>query len=114
MIYFFVLSYFHLVSNDEEKEDYFAVLQMHWRELWVTQGQKTPTHMRLCQMKDHVKERDREYTLSQSHRFICGTSEMSRSKRNHYTICEEAGCEGCAGIKKIIIAVSIEPTVVHT
>lgn len=40
---------------------------MHWRELWVTQGRKTPTHMRLCQMRslaDHVRGRDREYTIA--------------------------------------------------
>ena len=80
--------------------------EMHWRELWVTQGRKTPTHMRLCQMNslaDHVKGRDREYTLSRPHRFICAYlyKRTEEVKRNHYTICEEAGCEGCAGIKRI-------------
>ncbi len=79
--------------------------EMHWRELWVTQGRKTPTHMRLCQMNslaDHVKGRDKQYTLSQSHRFICANlyKRIEQVKGNHYTICEEAGCEGCAGIQK--------------
>lgn len=80
---------------------------MHWRELWVTQGRKTPTHMRLCQMNslaDHVKGRVREYTISQPHRFICANlyKRTEQVRKNHYyTICEEAGCEGCAGIKKI-------------
>jgi hypothetical protein len=79
--------------------------EMHWRELWVTQGRKTPTHMRLCQMNtlaDHVKEREKEYTLSQPHRFICASlnKRIKQVKGNHYTICEETGCEGCAGIQK--------------
>lgn len=60
--------------------------EMHQRELWVTQG-------RMNSLADHVKEREKEYTLSQPHRFICA----SLHKR---TICEEAGCEGCAGIRK--------------
>lgn len=78
--------------------------EMHWRELWVTQGRKTWTHMRLCQvdsLADHVKGRDKQYTLSQ-HRFICANlyKRIEQVKGNHYTICEEAGCEGRAGIQK--------------
>ena len=79
--------------------------EIHWRDLWVTQGRKTPTHMRLCQMNslaDHVKGRDKQYTLSQPHRFICASlyKRNEQVKGNHYTICEEADCEGCAGIQK--------------
>jgi len=40
----------------------------------VTQGRKISTHMPLCQVDpvaDHVKARDKLYTLSQPHRFIC-------------------------------------------
>lgn len=79
---------------------------VHWRELWITQGRITPTHMRLCQMNslaDHVKGMDKEYPLAQPHRLLCAYlyKRAEQVKRNQYTVCEEAGCEGCASIKKI-------------
>lgn len=43
----------------------------------------------------------RKYTISQPLRFIRVNlyKRTEQVRKNHYTICKEAGCEGCADIK---------------
>ena len=72
------------------------------RELWVTDSK--PTHRKLCKMNslaDHVKGKDKKHTLSQPHRFIYPPLHKRNKKITEifYTVCEDAGCQGCADIR---------------
>lgn len=76
--------------------------ETHRRELWVTDSRLT--HLRLFQMNslaDHVKGKDKKHTLSQPHRFIFPPlhKRIKEITGFCYTVCEDAGCQGCAGIR---------------
>jgi hypothetical protein len=79
------------------------------RKFWTTRretGRKREnlSHKRLCQMTtvaDCWNGKTTEYVLSQPHRFLQnqrGTN-SGRLRGKHYTICNEASCEGCPRIK---------------
>ena len=79
--------------------------ETHRRVLWVTGVTDSRlTHLRLCQINslaDHVKGKDKKHTLSQPHRFIYPPlhKRINEITGICYTVCEDAGCQGCAGIR---------------
>ena len=55
----------------------------------------------MSSLADHVKGMDKNHTLSQPHRFIFPALHKRDTEITgiRYTVCEDAGCQGCAGVR---------------